>query len=128
MRALALLALLAGPAAAQEVDCDNAQVQVEMNFCAEQAWLAADAEMNAAWDRAKQAAQIMDADLPEQQRGIWQALLEGQRAWITYRDKTCEAEGGPMRGGSAEPLLIYGCMERLSWERAEGLHAFADNY
>jgi uncharacterized protein YecT (DUF1311 family) len=129
MRAVAvLLAVWAGPALAQEVDCAAAELQIEMNYCAEQDWLRADAEMNAAWTMARDYAKGLDAELPAAQRGIWQALLDGQRAWIIYRDKTCEAEGGPLRGGSAEPLLIYGCRERLTWERVEGLNQVAEGF
>jgi uncharacterized protein YecT (DUF1311 family) len=128
VRALAALLLLAAPAAAQQVDCANAQVQVEINFCAEQGWLRADAELNRVWGRAKDMAQSLDAGLPRQQQGIWQALLDGQRAWITYRDKTCEAAGGFMRGGSAESMLIYGCREQMTWTRVDELETFANGY
>ena len=127
MRMVALFAALAAAAAqAQQVDCANAQVQVEITYCAEQGWLRADAELNRAWGRAKAMAQSLDADQPEQLQGIWQALLDGQRAWITYRDKTCEAEGGFMRGGTAEPMVIYGCRERLTWTRVDELEQFAN--
>jgi uncharacterized protein YecT (DUF1311 family) len=125
VKALAAVLLLATPALAQEVDCSAPQAQVEMTFCAEQGWLAADAELNQAWDRAKATAQSLDADQPATMRGIWQALLDGQRAWITYRDKTCEAEGGFMRGGTAEPMVIYACRERLTWIRVDELDTFA---
>lgn len=128
LRGAALALLVAGPAAAQQVDCTNPMVQVEMNYCAEQAWMRADAELNDAWSMARDYAKGLDGDLPAAERGIFQALLDGQRAWIVYRDKTCEAEGGPMRGGSAEPLLIYGCRERLTWERVEGLNGFAEGF
>jgi uncharacterized protein YecT (DUF1311 family) len=44
--ALIALGLLAAPALAHEVDCANTSVQMEPNFCAEQDWQAADAELN----------------------------------------------------------------------------------
>jgi uncharacterized protein YecT (DUF1311 family) len=128
LRGAALALLVAGPAAAQQVDCSNPMVQIEMNYCAEQAWLRADAELNGAWSMARDYAKGLDSQLSAAERGIFQALLDGQRAWIVFRDKTCEAEGGPMRGGSAEPLLIYGCRERLTWERVEGLNQFAEGF
>jgi hypothetical protein len=33
-----------------------------------------------------------------------------------------------MRGGSAEPQLVYRCRERLTWERVEGLNGFAEGF
>src|SRR5690606_4296364 len=84
----ALALALALPVQAQEVDCTAPEVQIEMNYCAEQAWMRADAEMNDAWGDARAYAQALDAELPKAQRGVWQALLDGQRAWLIYRDKT----------------------------------------
>ncbi len=129
MKALVLAALMPAAAAAQgmQVNCNNPMAQQEMNYCAEQAWQQADGELNDAWSEARDYAKSLDADLPKSQRGIWQALLDGQRAWLIYRDKTCEAEGGPMRGGTAEPLLIYGCRERLTRARTDDLQSFLDS-
>ncbi|MCB6176838.1 lysozyme inhibitor LprI family protein [Rhodobacter sp. Har01] len=129
MRPLLLcLALFALPAAAQDIDCANAMAQQELNWCAEQDWQRADAALNAAYKAALALLQRWDADLPEAERGGAQALREAQRAWITFRDKACEAEGFAMRGGSAEPLLVYGCMAGLTEDRAAQLRALVDSY
>lgn len=125
-KGLVLALLWPAAALAQEIDCAAAQNQTEMTYCAEQAWLAADADLNAAYGLARRFARELDAALPSDQRGIAQALLDGQRAWVTYRDKSCEAEAGVMRGGSAEPMLIYGCWERLTEARAEDLAGFVE--
>ena len=42
--------------------------------------------------------------------GYYQALLDAQRAWIKYRDLECRIEGYAMRGGSAESMMISGCV------------------
>ncbi len=124
----ALLALSALPAAAQQVDCANAMAQQEMNWCAEQDWLAADRDLNAAYKQAMAVLTAWDRDMPEDLKGGPAALKEAQRAWITFRDKTCEAEGFAMRGGSAEPLLVYGCMARVTAQRAADLWMMTDGY
>ena len=69
-----------------------------------------------------------DADLPEAERGGAAALKEAQRAWISFRDKACEVEGYAMKGGSAEPLLVYGCMRQLTEDRTGQLTGFVDSY
>ncbi len=118
MRLAALLLLLATPATAQDVDCANAMSQSDMNACAYQDWETQDADLNAAYVAAMDLLQLWDANLPEDEKGGVKALREAQRARITFRDKACEAEGYAMKGGSAEPLLVYGCMARLTEARA----------
>ena len=113
--------LLAGAAHGQQVDCANAIAQVELTLCAEQDWLAADAALNAAYKLARQAMRDIDAALPEHERGAEAHLRDAQRAWVTFRDAACAAEGYQMHGGSAEPMVIYGCRARLTQQRATDL-------
>lgn len=124
---LALVMLVAmtgaGPAPAQEVDCAAAVAQVELTYCAEQDWIAADADLNLAYRAARAAMQAIDAGLPEDQRGAEGNLRAAQRAWITFRDAGCAAEGYGFHGGSAEPMVIYGCRAALTRGRAEDLWA-----
>lgn len=127
-RPLLVLACLALPAAAQEVDCANAVTQQDMNRCAYADWEAADAALNAAYKRAMTLLTGWDADLPETEQGGAEALKEAQRAWIAFRDKACEVEGYAMKGGSAEPLLVYGCMRQLTEDRTLQLLSFVDSY
>lgn len=123
-------ALLAGPAFAQNavVDCANAQAQVELTYCAEQDWLIADDALNAAYKEARAAMKQIDADLPADQRGAEDSLKEAQRAWVTFRDKACDAVGYRMHGGSAELMVIYGCRAMLTEQRTDGLRALVMEY
>lgn len=121
-----LLTLLALPAAAQEVDCANAQAQVELTFCAEQDWQAADAELNDAYKAAMAAMKDVDSYLDARDRGAAAYLRDAQRAWITFRDAACAAEGYQMHGGTAEPMVIYGCRARLTRQRTEDLAYLAE--
>lgn len=123
-----IVACLTLPAAAQEVDCANAMAQADLNQCAFQDWEAADAALNDAYQEAMALLQDWDANLPEEEQGGAEALKEAQRAWITFRDKACEAEGYAMKGGSAEPLLVYGCMRLLTEERTNHLTSMAEAY
>ncbi|MDT8856110.1 lysozyme inhibitor LprI family protein [Paracoccaceae bacterium Fryx2] len=125
--ALAAL-LLAQPAAAQEVDCEAAEVQMELTFCAEQDWNAADKALNVTYKAARDVMRNIDAGLPEARRGAEMQLRDAQRAWVTFRDATCSAEGYAYHGGSIEPMVIYACRARLTWQRAEDLDAIAVTY
>ncbi|WP_428698684.1 lysozyme inhibitor LprI family protein [Stappia sp.] len=111
--------------AQQAVDCDAPQAQMEMTYCAEQAWQAADKDLNAAYARATAAMRSMDTDLPPEMKGAVKTLREAQRAWIAYRDKACAAYGFLARGGSMEPMLIYGCYADLTTNRTGELEQLA---
>lgn len=112
---------MVSPALAQEVDCSVAEVQMELTFCAEQDWMAADAELNAAYKAAMAVMKEMDAALGEGKVGEGY-LRQAQRDWVAFRDNACAAEAYPMYGGSAEPMLIYSCRARLTEERVLGLY------
>lgn len=124
----AVLAAASLPATAQNVDCGNAQAQVELTFCAEQDWLAADDDLNAAYRAARDYMREIDANLPVVQRGAEEQLRNGQRAWVTFRDATCAAEGYGFHGGSAEPMIIYSCRARLTQQRAADLWLMSEPY
>jgi uncharacterized protein YecT (DUF1311 family) len=126
--ALSLFALPALPTQAQTASCANAVAQSELNACAYAEWEAADAELNAAYKRAMALLENWDARLPADERGGAEALRSAQRAWITFRDNACAAEGYAMKGGSAEPLLVYGCMRVLTHERVAHLLGMVQAY
>jgi uncharacterized protein YecT (DUF1311 family) len=114
--------LLAGPASAQEpINCENAMTQAEMTQCANLDWLKADAELNMVYRSAIEKMTEMDAYLPEGLQGAVETLREAQRTWIPYRDKACDAYGFLARGGTMEPMLVYGCRADLTRDRIDEL-------
>lgn len=125
-RAAAIFALFPGLGLAQEIDCTNALAQSDMNACAYAGFETQDAALNAVWPKAMALMKDIDASLPEAERGAAAQLLAGQKAWISFRDATCAAEAYMMQGGSAQPLLLYGCMARLTEVRAADLSLIAD--
>ncbi len=126
-----LLALLlpAATATAQQnpdIDCENAVVQMELTYCAEKEWEAADAKLNTAYSAAMKSMREMDAELSADLKGAAETLKEAQRAWIPYRDKACAAAGFLARGGSMEPMLIYSCLAELTEQRTQQLEHLAE--
>ncbi len=131
--ATALVLLSAPMAAAQdgepEVDCQNAQAQIEMNICAGRDYEAADEELNAAYKVTMAAARKMDEqarEMGEHYVGAVDALKRAQRAWIGYRDGQCELAGFEARGGSMEPMLVSGCLADLTRKRTAELKAVSE--
>ena len=93
--------------------CDDAQTQAEINRCSHEAFLAADAELNATW---KQVLKAVDEE-PGKPR-----LIKAQRMWIAFRDEACYAEASVVAGGgSLERTIFSGCRERLTRERVKHL-------
>ena len=110
---------------AQESDCVEAETQAEMNACAAQGFKEADAALNESYSAARDHMRALDAAIGPDQAGAEQALLQAQRAWISYRDLTCAAEGYAYHGGSLEPMVVNFCLARLSALRRDDLAALA---
>ncbi|WP_417687355.1 lysozyme inhibitor LprI family protein [Roseibium sp.] len=112
--------------AADAIDCGYPLNQMEMTYCAEQSWQAADTELNAAYKAAMTRMREMDEYLDGRLKGAADSLRDAQRAWIPYRDKACEAYGFQARGGTMEPMLIYGCLATLTKKRTDELNELAE--
>lgn len=123
--ALTLVAAIGAPVAAQSVDCDDAVTQGQINACFAALLEEADDDLNAAYSEARDVMRQIDSDLSYDDAGAEVALRNAQRAWITFRDAACEAEGFQMRGGSAEAMLVLACQARLTQTRAEELWILA---
>ena len=129
LAAISVLAVvMAGTVQAQEVDCSQAETQQEMNLCAESDWQAADDVLNGAYAKAMILMKNIDAELAAQDQGAVLNLRRAQRAWVDFRDAACAAEAYMMHGGSAEPMLTYGCMARLTSARATDLEQLSQTY
>lgn len=104
-----------GQASVPEV-CKNAKTQREMNECLASAYRDADQELNALY------ASLRNKLEP----GAIAKLQEAQRAWVKYRDTNCEAEAGLYEGGSIQPAVRSGCLERVTRARIAELHMIYD--
>ncbi len=127
---LIALATLLLPFAAQaqdpEINCEDAQTQMEMTYCAEQDFVEADELLNAQYKLSRQATKAADADAMADLRGADAALVAAQRAWVAFRDAHCASYGYQARGGSMEPMLIYACQADLTRQRTEQLKELTD--
>ncbi len=122
-----LFALSSFPAAAvQDVDCEEAQTQAEITYCAGEDFKTADKELNKVYGEAMAAMKQIDANLDDIAKGAADSLKAAQRLWISYRDKACDTYGYLARGGSMEPMLILNCRTDLTINRTEELDALAD--
>ena len=124
MIAVTALLLLAPPGAAEATDeCDDPQAQQLMNICAARDFASADAALNEQWELTVAAMKEADAERgrDDGQPGYYATLLEGQRAWLRYRDAQCLAESFEARGGSMQPMLESFCKTYMTELRTQQL-------
>ena len=109
------LAALAQKRRAQRLPCEKtAATQLEMNNCAHQEYVKADAEMNRVY---KQLISVLAADQAKDQT----KLREAQRAWVKYRDANCESESSLNEGGTIYPMVYDMCLASMTEERTKRL-------
>jgi len=98
--ALIIILLLALPAFGQGIDCKNAKVQTEMNYCADRDFQAADKKLNATYRI------LLDSSDPKEK----ELLKAAERSWIAYRDSECAYETAGSEGGSIQPMEYSECL------------------
>ena len=126
-----LIAALALAAVEEEPNCHDPRSQPEMNACAYIEYEKADTAMNAAWKPLLAIMKDRDKDFDPKgvaEPGYVAALLEGQRAWLKFRDTHCLAESYFVRGGSMQPLVFNGCLEEVTKARVKQLQGLLELY
>lgn len=125
---LLMLAQASASAAEDEIDCDYPQYQIEMNLCAARDFESADAALNAQWVETAARMRELDAEVDgehDKQPGHFETLLEGQRAWLKFRDAQCLSESFMARGGSMQPMLVSQCKAYMTELRTQQLRDLA---
>nr|WP_238178530.1 lysozyme inhibitor LprI family protein [Calothrix sp. 336/3] len=103
-----------GIAQTPKVDCKKAVTTVELKFCSQQSYAAADKKLNTVYQ------QVLKNIKGEQK----QLLVTGQQAWIKFRDNNCNFEVYPSRGGTGYEIFRNGCLERLTKQRSQDLQNY----
>ncbi len=100
-------------------NCDEPMSQMEMNYCSAWAAKLSDRQLN-------QVYQQVQVEYRRYSDASYQALrlnklTEAQLAWIKYRDTNCEWQTSKYDGGSIQPLINHGCVERMTKQRTQEL-------
>lgn len=134
LRRLALAGILGGLAAAAAATgtraddrCDDPGTTARMVECADAAFRAADARLNAVYRDVMARLKAVDEAAGD---GADRAgkLRAAQRAWIPLRDAQCTLEAAAAYGGTLAPVLEIGCRTRMTEDRTEALRSVADDY
>lgn len=113
--AAAALVLTAG-AQAQVIKCDQASTQTDMSLCADQAYRKSDADLNAAYRDVM--ARLVD------NKDATTRLQAAQKAWLFFRDAECAFSSAGVTGGSAYPMVLSMCLDKLTQARTKELRAY----
>ena len=108
------------------LDCSNPQVTLEMKMCAQEAYKAADGDLNADYKMARDYFRALDENFSGNLKGAAKTLLKAQRIWIKYRDAQCHLEGFSFRGGTMEGLMVLTCLEHMTRQRSEILRSLVE--
>ncbi|MFD4837468.1 lysozyme inhibitor LprI family protein [Achromobacter sp. NPDC058515] len=114
--AAAAALFMASGAQAQVLKCDKASTQTDMNLCADQAYRKSDADLNAAY-------KDLMTRLKDDKNGATQ-LQAAQKAWLFFRDAECAFSSGGTTGGSAYPMVLSMCLDKLTQARTKELRAY----
>jgi uncharacterized protein YecT (DUF1311 family) len=94
--------------AAHADECKDAQDQATMTKCAEKAYKASDAKLNALYHKIEK--RLGDDDAKR-------LLVKAERAWIAFRDAECGFAASTVTGGSAYPMIQAMCLDDLTQKR-----------
>ena len=117
-----LVAGLASATQAETIDCANASSTVEMNFCADKDFQAADKALNAAYEAALASTKTRDLEKPYDAKSFEAAMRAAQRAWVAYRDADCkDLTAQEWSGGTGTTSAVLGCMTEKTMQRTKDL-------
>ena len=101
-------------APAQELGCDSAMTQRDINAC-----------ISAGAARADSMVVQLVSELREPlSKASYEALQAIHQEWRANRDATCRWEMGLVQGGSIAPTIYADCIVTLTWQRIDYLKAF----
>jgi uncharacterized protein YecT (DUF1311 family) len=132
---VAMLASVIGPAlispafaADPKIACAKAVTTPELNWCAERTLQAADAKLNAAYQKVLAMIRESDNAKPYDPASWEKALRASQNAWIAFRDADCSGLV-PMSwtGGTGTTAAVLGCKTQKTEARTKELVAIMED-
>ena len=120
---LTALALAGACTAAAALDCANAITTLDMNACAAEDVKAADARLNAVYQRIMKG--LSQPNEPGANHAAMKAtLLDAQRLWVRFREADCKAIYTRDEAGSIRNLSSLGCMKAHAEQRIKELESY----
>ncbi|NJL09985.1 MAG: DUF1311 domain-containing protein [Calothrix sp. SM1_7_51] len=104
------------PSSALVINCNDIAniTQQELDKCAEFSYKNVDSKLNNVY-------QQLLASTPEPRR---RKLTSAQRVWMKFRQAACDYERTLSRAGNVAPTLYYGCLSKITDQRAQELQEY----
>ncbi len=117
--------------AAPMANCADPQSNLEMKICASENLTKAEGELNAAFERAMQAAKAQYESVRrdpgfESMPNMPEELRRAQHAWESFRDANCAYQNLIYYGGSMASLAVIGCRLDMTKARVKELKDLVD--
>lgn len=106
--------------AQSDIKCKEDGTMAEMKKCADEKYVTADEQLNQVYEQLM--VRVKD------QITAKEYLTQAQRAWITFRDKSCSFESTPFAGGSIEGLVYTKCLTRMTETRTKELTNYVNTW
>ncbi|MEJ8678797.1 lysozyme inhibitor LprI family protein [Plesiomonas shigelloides] len=110
-------------ASAPEQDCGNAANTLEINACLQKQQEQMEAQLNQVYREvlAQISAESAQPDSPAQMK---QQFIAAQRAWISFREKDCQAVYTFWSQGTIRNAMYLGCMRSRAEQRIKELQEY----
>ncbi|MDT1011686.1 lysozyme inhibitor LprI family protein [Plesiomonas shigelloides] len=110
-------------ASAPEQDCGNAANTLEINACLQKQQEQTEAQLNQVYREvlAQISAESAQPDSPAQMK---QQFIAAQRAWISFREKDCQAVYTFWSQGTIRNAMYLGCMRSRAEQRIKELQEY----
>ena len=97
--------------------CDKAYTQTDINNCIAAELAVEDKKLNQSY---RDFQRLLNSSEKKQLKTV-------QLAWIDFRDKACQFSAQSVRGGSAYPMVLNGCLTTYTQQRRVQLDADIEN-
>ncbi|MBH0005328.1 lysozyme inhibitor LprI family protein [Psychrobacter sp. SWN149] len=94
-------------ASATTTTCDKARTQADLNNCVAAQLAVEDKKLNQSY---RDFQRLLNSSEKKELKAV-------QLSWIDFRDKACQFSASPVRGGSAYPMALNGCLTTYTKQR-----------
>lgn len=108
---------LSGFLTAQQPNCSKPITDRELRICSQLDYDRENSKLDRVYNQ-------LQKQLPSNRK---QQLIQSQKLWMAFRDAYCDLRKSPVAGGTAEPIIHYGCLSHLTKLRTSELTLYTQN-
>ncbi|MGL5063514.1 MAG: lysozyme inhibitor LprI family protein [Microcoleus sp.] len=102
---------------AQQPNCSKPITDRELRICSQLHYDRENSKLDRVYNQ-------LQKQLPSNRQ---QQLIQSQKLWMAFRDAYCDLRKSPVAGGTAAPIIHYGCLSHLTQLRASELTIYTQN-